>query len=1049
MNHLKILLAEDHPLFLAGMQSLITADKRLTVVASALDGKEAIALSHKYQPDIIIMDISMPNMDGIEATRQILSESPGIKIIALSIHTGKRYVNNMLNAGAVGYLVKDSAPEELVKAIWKVHKGEMFLSSKIANYNLSNNANTELTEDRNILQTKLYRPKVSEKIIFRSALVKQLEGNIDKPLSLISAGAGYGKSVTVSQWLSTTKAFHCWVSLDDEHNELRMFLSYFKEALEKIFPGKLSELGNIIRGGDLPTVSSLVKILINELDTIKESFIVVLDDFHRIIDKQVIELMTLLIQFPPEMMHLCLITRRDPTLNLAKLRAQNRLSDIRMSDLAFSTEEIGTLAKKVRDINLPLSTSEILYNKTEGWAVGICLSLLSLDKSKEVDKMNKALSINMQSSSDYLVEEVLSKQMPWVKELLILSSVLNRFSAELIDEIIGSVLLKYEVPISGSAFITKVQQTNLFIVPLDDNRKWFRHHHLFQDLLKAQLKHYQGPEQINSLHLTIAKWFDKNGFMEEAVQHAIKANDYHVAVDFVSNYRYDLMEKWQMLRLNSLIDFLPQNCIEESPALLMAKASIMEYRRQTPEMMVFIEKAKTLKSNRSVVSQELDAVRGEIATIEGELLLWNSEWRGALKYSNKALELLPNSATHMLSYAMGIPIVCSQLSNSIENINEVLIKHPIKNDFMHTRVQLWYCLAYAMEGDTSKLLMSAKELFLSAEKIKNQESVYFGKHFLGVGYYLTFKDDQAEPYLKSVVDNPYVAWAIYMHNGAYMLCSIYIEKGEVEKANQLMEDVIKVSEESQTAVSVTLAKNMQVELALKERNIEKALLLNNQEVNYNLLPPLWFVYVPQLTPVKLKLAINTTESIEDALQMLSEIEVQMRQSNKKTILIDVLILQAVALNAQNNEKDTLLKINEAISMSCMGNCIRTYVDYGPDLKENLNKVLNTSEYSSHIQNILNAIADRENSIHKITKIKQAKRPVPYNIAIKSDSLSTRELEIAKLVCDGLRNKEIAHQLFVSEDTVKKHLYNAYKKLGINNRIELVSKAFELDLEKID
>ena len=246
-------------------------------------------------------------------------------------------------------------------------------------------------------------------------------------------------------------------------------------------------------------------------------------------------------------------------------------------------------------------------------------------------------------------------------------------------------------------------------------------------------------------------------------------------------------------------------------------------------------------------------------------------------------------------------------------------------------------------------------------------------------------------------------------------------------------------------VGITYAKAMQVELALKRKDIETAQLLNKQLDSYDLMPPLWFVYVPQLTPVKLKLAINTTKSIAEALQMLTEIEKTLRQTNKKTILIDVLILQALALKAQEKEKEAVLKITEALSLSSMGNCIRTYVDYGIELKELIAGLSETNENREHINIILEAINDRESCQQEKLKSEPLKKLVPSSAYDVSERLSHREVEVLNLVAQGLRNKEISDQLFIQTDTVKKHLKNVFGKLQVSNRIIAVKKAEELGL----
>jgi two-component system, NarL family, response regulator NreC len=132
MDTIKILLADDHKLLREGLRALIEEQRNMTVVAEAEDGRSAVRLATKLSPDIIVMDISMPGLNGIDATRQITAESPGIKVIALSMHADRNFVVEMFKAGAAGYLLKDCAFEELILAIRAVSSKKAYLSSKLS-----------------------------------------------------------------------------------------------------------------------------------------------------------------------------------------------------------------------------------------------------------------------------------------------------------------------------------------------------------------------------------------------------------------------------------------------------------------------------------------------------------------------------------------------------------------------------------------------------------------------------------------------------------------------------------------------------------------------------------------------------------------------------------------------------------------------------------------------------------------------------------------------------------------------------------------------------
>ena len=260
-----------------------------------------------------------------------------------------------------------------------------------------------------------------------------------------------------------------------------------------------------------------------------------------------------------------------------------------------------------------------------------------------------------------------------------------------------------------------------------------------------------------------------------------------------------------------------------------------------------------------------------------------------------------------------------------------------------------------------------------------------------------------------------------------------------------MDFIIRHFEEINEITAIAMAKAMQVELALKRKDIETAQLLNKQLDSYELMPPLWFVYVPQLTPVKLKLAINTTKSIAEAVQMLTTIEKPLRQTNKKAILIDVFILQAVALKAQKKSKEATLKISEALSLSSIGGSIRMYLDYGREVKELLAELSGSNEHKWHINLILKAINERESEQLNSIQIVQEKTVVPKREKDVSDTLSFRELEVLELVAQGLRNKEISEKLFIQANTIKQHLKNIFVKLDVNSRIMAANRAEELNL----
>jgi len=132
LNGIRILLADDHALVRRGLHYLLERANGIQVAGEASDGREAVRLAEELRPDIVIMDIGMPNLNGIEATAQIVKKNPAIGVIILSMHADETYLVRALSAGAKGYLLKDSAENDLIRAVHTVHAGKPFFSPAIA-----------------------------------------------------------------------------------------------------------------------------------------------------------------------------------------------------------------------------------------------------------------------------------------------------------------------------------------------------------------------------------------------------------------------------------------------------------------------------------------------------------------------------------------------------------------------------------------------------------------------------------------------------------------------------------------------------------------------------------------------------------------------------------------------------------------------------------------------------------------------------------------------------------------------------------------------------
>jgi len=575
-----ILLVDDHPVFRQGLRLLLEKEKDLKVVGEAGDGLEAIDRLRDLSPDIVVMDINMPNLDGIEATHQILAESPDTRVVALSVHSGKRFVRDMLQAGAAGYILKESVPEEMIQGIRTVLEGDVYLSAAISGIVVSeyrkllSKAGPE--EDspprERIFRTKLHRPPVSADIIPRARLIELLEHGRHRPLTLITAPAGYGKSVLASQWLEICGCPGAWLSLDENDSNLRQFLTYLLEALQGMFPSVELKTGTFLQAVNLPPVKVLAHNLLNDVEEVKEPFILVLDDYHCIREEAIHNLLTELLRYPSPMLHLTLLTRRDPPLPIGPMRAGGQLTEITMESLRFTVSETKAFLERLFDVSPDENTVSVLEEKLEGWGAGLRLAALSMGREGKSDFIMKDLGEGASFIHEYLMQEVLLQVPPAFASFLIESSMLERFCAPLC-----SAVHLYEgqpggEKTGGQDFIDWLEKTHLFVVPLDEPHYWFRYHHLFQQLLQRQLELHHSPEEIAAFHSRAADWFVENGLIEEAIKHLLDVGDALAAAQIVERNRHAALDNDQWHTLKKWLDRLPHEIKQERPDLLLGVA---------------------------------------------------------------------------------------------------------------------------------------------------------------------------------------------------------------------------------------------------------------------------------------------------------------------------------------------------------------------------------------------------------------------------------------------------------------------------------------------
>ena len=482
-------------------------------------------------------------------------------------------------------------------------------------------SNSEPSTPNILIQTKLTRPRLSRNFLPRPHLLQRLEQGRHHKLTLISAPAGYGKSTLTSAWLAVCDCRSAWLSLDKNDNDLRTFLSYFITAVQTVFPDCCLETQALLEGMQLPPQEYLTTTLINESVALPEPFVIALDDYQLIQNKNVHRLLDTLIRYQSEKLHLVIITRQDPLLSVATLRARGLLTEIRINDLRFNSEEVQRYWQVAGNEKLSPELVDSLATRTEGWVAGLHLASLAFQGRGDDIGFLKTFDGTHQYVMGYLTDEVLTRQSETVQAFLLRTSILDRFCAPLTDALMTTADGENTMMVTSSSqdILEQLTTANLFLIPLDHEGRWFRYHHLFQDLLFHKLRTEKTSEHLASLHVAAGVWLEQNGFVDDALEHYFSANDIAAAVALVQEQRYALMNQTQWQRLEQQLHQFSPDIQDQYPYLLMLKTWLIYHHGHWIELPAALQQVEAILVQASLTPEEVNYLQGEISALRSLL----------------------------------------------------------------------------------------------------------------------------------------------------------------------------------------------------------------------------------------------------------------------------------------------------------------------------------------------------------------------------------------------------------------------------------------------
>ena len=900
-----------------------------------------------------------------------------------------------------------------------------------------------------LLLTKLHRPRLPRDLIVRTRILKTLDQGINLPLTLVCAPAGFGKTTLVSTWLehmntdkSVTAAVKpaAWLSLDENDSELNLFLRYFIAALRTIFKEACEETLALLQARQQPPDAFLYATISNELAELPGEVILVLDDYHTLRGTEVHNLLIELARHWPRPLHLVLISRIDPPIPLTSLRAKGKLHEIRTQNLRFITEE--TVAY-LRQAQLTLQSQKdihLLEERFEGWPAGLHLAALSLRSAGSQESVLSALSSKNPFITGYLVDEVLTHQVPAIRMFLLKTSILDRFCTSLCEAIIGEL----DAVWNARTCLDWIERSELFITPLDESREWYRYHHLFQELLQQRASAEMRAEQVTDLHHLASAWFEEHGLLDEAMHHALAAGDLELVARQMNAGLREVINREDRPTLERWLKLLPEEMIQKHPALLMIRAWALEYSWRIDLQVQVLQQAEELLDSdgcASLPANDLQILRGQILVLRAQQAYFSNQTTRAIDLCRQALVLIPPSWTFVRGGAMFYLGMSMQANGQAQEAEQLLLAEfeacSDKNDAYAMLLLESLCFNYINSCQLEQARQIAQVVLQRGTRRGVAINKNWGDWFLGVVCYQLNELEVAAQHFTQIVENRYTAQITTYRDAIAGLAIIHQIKGESPEAFQVVE-LISQFDLEQRGSEDKRTRSLRARLMLLQGDLEDAGRWADTFTDPLSNQPLLWLEEPQVTRVRVLVGRGTDADLQLALRILDVLDEIAERTYNTRYKIEILALRALTLNVQGETSSADAALKHAVDLAQPGGAIRVFADLGKPMQEMLRRFVSQDHAAERINRILTGFPE------EIKPLVGNQRPAIANATL-SEPLTPREFEVLFLLREPVSIKEIAQKLCISHSTASRHTANIYGKLGVNRRWDAVTRAEELNI----
>jgi LuxR family maltose regulon positive regulatory protein len=929
-----------------------------------------------------------------------------------------------------------------------------------------------------ILQTKLYIPPTRPELVSRPRLIERLNaglttrGAFARALTLICAPAGFGKTTLVSAWIqdlgrTIPPVAIAWLSLDESDNDPTRFLAYLIAALQTTEAGIGGGVLSALQSPQPPPVEAVLISLINEVASIPDRIVLVLDDHHLINTQPIYDALAFLLEHLPPRMHLVIASREDPHMPLARLRARGQLTELRATDLRFTSSESAEFLNQAMDLNLSAEDITALERRTEGWIAGLQLAAISMQGHKEPSAFVKSFTGSHRFVLDYLLEEVLEQQSERVQTFLLQTAILDRLSGSLCDAVRCGGATSPSTPEGDAvpfgdteartgqgdsqATLERLERANLFIVPLDEERRWYRYHHLFADLLRQRQRQTQ-PEQVPTLHRRASEWYERNGFLDEAIEHALRAADLGRAAYLIEEHVDTAWQRGEHTRLRRWLAGLPVELIFSRPHLCIPHAwdlftsgqhDAAEQSLQAAERALDPRTTEPSPPERAPLSDaDRRQIQGRVAAIRAFLASYRGDLPGTIRQAGRALAHLPEQDTNWRSTAAIALGDAHSLRGELPAAYRArwqALEASKAGGNISMIANLKLADTYRQQGKLRQTVEICRQQWELAQELGLSETVVAGWLLAIWGETLAELNDlegalrqtrQGVKRTERGKDVMVIGWS------NLCLIRVLFSTSDFTSANRAIHKMEAVARKHDLPPFITHPMAAwQARIWLAQGNLEGAAQWAAERGLTTDGGPTLLREMEYLALARILIAQGRLAETAGLLQRLLETA---ETGGHTSRTIEILMLQALASQAGGQPDRAMTRLEQALTLAEPGGFVRVFVDEGPPMARLLYRAATHRMESDYARRLLAAFSSVE-----------VKQTEPSSTQLSGselvEPLSERELEVLQLLAKGLNNREVAARLFLSLNTVKTHNRNIYGKLGVRSRTQAVARARTLGI----